>query len=189
MSNSLGITIANMDGYKVNERAWGLVLAALTRLRASGTTYDQIGQLIGVDKSTIKLWVDRQRRGDRVAFGNMVRYLDRLQIPLDEVFGVHIDRPSQARPRAEALDKAIARVLSDVMQALGKSRNSIMRHASVATMDPQRAIALLDGEEQFAVADLLNLCAGIGVQPSEILARAVNIANEQKSEVEARHTA
>lgn len=176
----------DMDSYRINARAWEAVLARMHELRDQGESMAAISRLMKVGRATVKQWLDYGRGGDRISFRHMIHYLDRLQIPLDEVFGVEIDLPPSPEPRLpESLDKAMAEALNSVMNALGKSRQTVMRNNKVAAMDPIHVNALLDGQEQFAVTDLCNICEGIGIKPGEILTRAVELASSHEKEGDA----
>jgi phage repressor protein C with HTH and peptisase S24 domain len=61
-------------------------------LRARGESLESIGNLLKVNRSTIKVWLDRQKGGERTSFRDMIRYLDKLDISLENVFGEHLGR-------------------------------------------------------------------------------------------------
>lgn len=76
-----------MDTFKINDKAWTLVITKVNELRKQGETLESIGNLLRVNRSTIKVWLDNSKGGERTSFRDMLRYIDKLGIQLNEVFG------------------------------------------------------------------------------------------------------
>lgn len=94
--NKKQIIYADMDSYKVNDRAWNLILSRVNELREAGETLESIGTLLQVNRSTIKVWLSNLKGGERTSFRDMIRYIDRLEIDFRDVFGEAWGSPTGA---------------------------------------------------------------------------------------------
>lgn len=177
--NTSADSFRNMDSFRVNKRAWELVLARINELNTQGMSWAKIGRLLGVHRSTILVWNANQKGGERTSFRDMVRYIDRLQIPLEEVFkectGTLPDPTPQPRLAATKLDHNISKTLSDVATALGETPESI----SAETGESPRDVAhMLSGERPMLAGEFYRVCNAVGVSPANVLDRAAKLTDD-----------
>jgi hypothetical protein len=173
-----------MDSYRVNERAWAAVLRRLHELRGEGESMASLGRLLKVGRATIKQWLDYGMGGDRITFRNMVHYLDRLQIPLEQVYGVDIDVPEEPiAPEPEAptqYEKHIAAILRDGSQLMGKKVDVIARQVLGDEHDSIAMHEILDGKRTMTVAQFINTCNAIGIAPDKVIERANELSKDDQ---------
>jgi phage repressor protein C with HTH and peptisase S24 domain len=91
-----------MDTFKINDKAWALVITKVNELREQGETLESIGNLLRVNRSTVKVWLDNSKGGERTSFRDMLRYIDKLGIQLDEIFGESFTASDRTREEAKA---------------------------------------------------------------------------------------
>lgn len=69
------------------EKIWGMVISRLRMLKQDGDlTYEQLGNVLGVNKSTVKRWLDGDRGGEKTPAPDLFRYMDALGVLPGEVF-------------------------------------------------------------------------------------------------------
>ncbi|MCJ2164630.1 MULTISPECIES: helix-turn-helix transcriptional regulator [unclassified Pseudodesulfovibrio] len=160
-----------MDSIRITERAWELILACLNDRIENGESQASLSKLIGCDRATVNRWLLNRRGGDRTTFKDMVRILDRLRIPLPEVFGTGVGAfPAPAPDKSMTrLDAAVAKVLKDLFSLLGKGPDS------VEGVDPGDVREFLSGRVPLRASDLYQLCKAVGVEPGVALARAASL--------------
>jgi phage repressor protein C with HTH and peptisase S24 domain len=91
-----------MDTFKINDKAWTLVITKVQELRKQGETLESIGNLLRVNRSTIKVWLDNSKGGERTSFRDMLRYIDKLGIQLNEVFGESVSTSASIKKEPTA---------------------------------------------------------------------------------------
>lgn len=165
----------DMDHIRINERAWELILGRINELLESGESQSSVARLIGCDRATVNRWVLNRRGGERTTFKDMVRILDKLRIPLPNVFkeapgGLPAPAPDSS---ATPLDRAIARTLRDVFSIMGKPQDSVEGFA------PDDVREFLSGRSPLRASDLYLLCKAVGIDPSAVLSRAASLAEEE----------
>lgn len=168
----------SMDSYKINERAWSLILSRVNALNEAGESQSSIARILGCDRATVNRWIQDRRGGERTTFRDMIRYLDRLRIPLKEVFMTaegELPPPSPERVPSD-LDKVIASTLVVVSKAIGKDAGDISRE--IEHLELSDINAFLSGRESMRVSDFLKLCKSIGVDPGVVLRRAETLQEE-----------
>jgi hypothetical protein len=173
MKNMEGVMCSNMDSYKINERAWEALLARVLSLydNGNGESKSAIARLLGCNRSTVHRWIEDKKQSSNVTFRDMVRYLDRLRIPLVEVFGSGADLPPPSPDKAiTELDKAIASTLLATAKVLGKSFDDVSR--DLESLDLPDIQALLKGREPMRTSDFHRICRAVGVSPEAILSKA-----------------
>lgn len=179
-----------MDSYKVNARAWKAVMDGVKRLRSEGRTLDAIGHQLKIGRATVKKWLDSDMGGERTSFRDMVRYLDVLNIPLSEVFGVHVEEGSGNREwKPTDFELRLAGLLKQGAKMFGKRPELLSRHIFG---DHSNAIAvqeMLDGKREISVEHLYKLCKGIGLEPADVLNRVTELVNEEAGVESSRRTA
>ncbi|UIJ38991.1 hypothetical protein LWC08_05295 [Desulfobaculum bizertense] len=174
----------SMDCYRINERAWSLVLARLQQLKENGHSMAALGRLLKVNRATIKQWMDYGQGGDRISFRNMIHYLDKLQIPLAEVFSVDLEElPEKMAAQLDANEKNIASTLKATADVLGKKIDTIARQAFGDELDSVKVHAMLTGECKMHVGEFINICKAIGVEPSQVIERALELTKEEKEDI------
>lgn len=180
-----------MDSYRVNERAWTAVIQRLHELRNEGHSMAAIGRLLKVNRATIKQWLDYSRGGDRISFRNMVQYLDKLRIPLEEIYGVSIDVPTDPPATMPThYEEHIATILRDGAQLLGKRIDTITRQAFGEDSDSVAVSEMLEGKRAMTVGQFISICKAIGIAPANVLERATELFEEESGEDHTtRHTA
>lgn len=161
-----------MDSYRVNDRAWELIIKELRKRRENGETLEAIGKHLAAHKSTVKLWLDNQRGGERTSFRDMIRYLDRLNIPFDQVFGAGIyipEKPHRLKP--STYEENIAKTLAGAATVFGKNARSIASEVGegITTETVQK---ILDGEISMTVKELTAVCSAIDILPETVMKRA-----------------
>lgn len=169
----------NMDSYRITERAWGLVIGSINDRLKAGASQAEMSRLLGVSRPTISRWLADRRGGDRTTFRDMVRYLDRLRVPLSEVFEVeagNLPRPSPDRAPTD-LDKAIASTLLVVAKAIGKDAQDVARE--LESMDLPDIKAMMKGFSSMRASDLARICRAIGISPGVILERAESLLGKE----------
>lgn len=163
----------SMDTYKITNRAWGLVVDRIHERLQEGSSQAELSRLLGVSRPTMSRWLADRSGGDRTTFRAMLRYLDRLRIPLSEVFGDD-DLPEPSPDRAPAdLDKAIASTLLVVAKAIGKDAHDVARELESLNLPDVKA--MLSGQASMRASDLAKICRVIGVSPGAILDRAQSL--------------
>lgn len=172
--------MADMDSYKVNERAWMLIFERIDELLRQGKKQSEIARILSCDRATIHRWLADKRGGDRTSFRDMLRYLDRLRIPMAEVFSENPDGlPAPSPDRMPTpFDAAIASTLLDVATALGKGDGEIARGSSTLTASDVRT--LLTGYEPMRASDFACICGALGIAPEQILARASALSRDEE---------
>lgn len=166
-----------MDSYRITNRAWNLVIDRINELLQAGTSQAEIARLLGVSRPAVSRWLADRQGGDRTTFRDMVRNLDRLRIPLKDVFNVEEDSlppPSPDRAPTE-LDRAVAETLVVVAKAVGKDPVVISR--TLESLDLPDIQAMLKGREAMKVSDFIRICRAIGVAPEAVIARAESISS------------
>ena len=169
----------NMDSFRINERAWRLVLECINDKLQSGASQAELSRVLGVSRATMSRWLADRRGGDRTTFRHMLHYLDRLRIPLNEVFmeeGEELPPPSPDRMPTE-LDKAIASTLLVVAKAIGKDAQDVARE--LKTLNLPDIKAMLKGQASMRTSDFVKLCRAVGVSPGAILDRAESLQGEE----------
>ncbi|MCT4627515.1 hypothetical protein [Halodesulfovibrio sp.] len=66
--------------------AWSIIMQKIRSLRDEKHTLEEIGNIMGVRKGTVSRWLlDNENRvgGENTTFGDMLRYANALNIPLD----------------------------------------------------------------------------------------------------------
>lgn len=167
-----------MDSYKINERAWDLIRVRLNELLENGETQSSIARMLGCDRATVNRWIQDRRGGERTTFRDMIRYLDRLRIPLQSVFMVEegeLPPPSPDRAPTE-LDKTIASTLVVVAKAVGKDMADIARELDLLNLPDIKA--MMRGKASMRTSDFLVICRAVGVDPGVILKRAEALREE-----------
>ncbi|WP_419787339.1 helix-turn-helix domain-containing protein [Pseudodesulfovibrio sp.] len=170
---------ATMDSYRINERAWELIMGKIHQKLAEGMSQSAISQLLGVKRPTVSRWLADRRGGDKTPFRDMVHYLDRLRIPLRDVFAIDDDSlppPSPDRAPTE-LDKAIADTLVIVAKAVGKDIQDVAR--TLESLDLPDIQVMMKGREAMKVSDFLRICRAIGVSPEAVLSRAEALSHTE----------
>lgn len=168
---------SNMDSYKVNERAWECLLRRVLALYGEGKSKSAIARLLGCNRSTVHRWIEDRKQSSSVSFKDMIHYLDRLRIPLADVFrdpDGDLPAPSPDRSVTE-LDRRIAQSLVAVCKAVGKEPEDIARDFESITTDD--VSTMLRGLAPMRASDLYRICRAIGVSPETILNRAVGLAD------------
>lgn len=179
MVNLTQVILLDMDYYRINERAWELIIKELRKRRKRGETLDAIGKLLTAHKSTVKLWLDNQRGGERTSFRDMVRYLDRLQIPFEEIFGAGIDFPEEPRASIPTRYEAhVATTLSATAAVFGKKAETISSTAFNNEIPPATVQAMLDGKQTMTIGEFTSICNAIGIAPANVLERATELSKE-----------
>ncbi|GAB6178568.1 hypothetical protein JCM16814_34590 [Desulfobaculum senezii] len=172
-----------MDSYRVNERAWTAVIQRLHELRNEGHSMAAIGRLLKVNRATIKQWLDYSRGGDRISFRNMVQYLDKLRIPLEEIYGVSIDVPTDPPATMPThYEEYVATILRDGAQLLGKRIDTITRKAFGEDSDSVAVSEMLEGKRAMTVGQFISICKAIGIAPANVLERATELFEEESGE-------
>ncbi|MBI9080301.1 MAG: hypothetical protein JEY79_11250 [Pseudodesulfovibrio sp.] len=164
-----------MDSYRITERAWRLVIERINEMLRKGSSQAEISRLLGVSRPTMSRWMADRSGGDRTTFRHMLRYLDRLRIPLVDVFdigGEELPPPSPDRAPTE-LDKSIAATLLVVAKAIGKDAQDVARE--LETLELPDIKAMLKGQASMRASDLVKLSRAIGVSPGAILERAESL--------------
>jgi transcriptional regulator with XRE-family HTH domain len=167
-----------MDSYKINERAWNLILLRVNDMLEAGETQASIARVVGCDRATINRWIQDRRGGERTTFRDMIRYLDRLRIPLQSVFMANdgeLPQPSPDRAPTD-LDKAIASILVGVAKAIGKDTTDIARELDLLNLPDVKA--MLGGRASMRASDFSKICRAVGVDPGAILKRAETLQGE-----------
>lgn len=165
-----------MDSYRINERAWDLVMGKINQKLKEGVSQSAIALLLGVKRPTVSRWLADRRGGDKTSFRDMIHYLDRLRIPLRDVFSIDDDSlppPSPDRSPTD-LDKAIADTLVVVAKAVGKDVEDVAR--VLDTLDLPDIQAMMKGREAMKVSDFLRICRAVGVSPDAVLTRAESLS-------------
>jgi len=177
-------TLTNMDSFRVNERAWKLVLARLDELIAQGMSQSEIGRLLGVHRATVSVWQADRKGGERTSFRDMVRYIDRLQIPLAEVFreaeGELPEPGPQLRLGRTPLDGRVAKTLSAVAGALGVEQAAIAERMGAS---PEDVAAMLKGKRPMLIGEFCRMCQAVGIAPTVVLDRALSLAENEDDAV------
>jgi len=170
---------ANMDSYRINERAWELILGRINQKLKEGMSQSAIALLLGVKRPTVSRWLADRRGGDKTPFRDMIHYLDRLRISLSEVFSIDDDSlPPPSPDRAPTdLDKAIADTLVVVAKAMGKDASDVAR--VLETLDLPDIQTMMKGREAMKVSDFLRICRAIGVSPEAVLSRAESLSPKE----------
>jgi len=165
----------NMDSYRITDRAWSLILGRINEKLQAGSSQAELSRLMGVSRAAMSRWLGDRRGGDRTTFRDMIRYLDRLRIPLGDVFDdVNEELPLPSPDRAPTeLDKAIASTLLVVAKAIGKDAQDVARE--LETLELPDIKAMLKGQASMRASDLVKLCRAIGVSPGAILERAESL--------------
>jgi hypothetical protein len=177
-----------MESYRVNERAWGAVMHRVRKLREEGKTLDAIGKLLKVSRATVKRWLDYGAGGDRISFRDMVRYIDALRIPLEEVYGIDIDAP--ITPIPTPYEKHVAAALKATTTALGQKPETIAYKAFGDQAKPQNVHDMFSGDQTMTVGEFISICKAIGITPTTILERATELYEEESGDDHTtRHTA
>lgn len=167
-----------MDSYKINERAWSLILARVGELLQGGESQSSIARLLGCDRATVNRWIQDRKGGERTTFRDMIRYLDRLRIPLKDVFSAgagELPPPSPDRAPTD-LDKTIASTLVVVSKAVGKSTADIARELDLLDLPDLKA--MMSGKATMRASDFSKICRAVGVDPGVILKRAESLQGE-----------
>lgn len=168
-----------MDSYKINERAWGLILSRINERLKAGATQSSIARMLGCDRATVNRWIQDRRGGERTTFRDMIGYLDRLRIPLREVFlsdDGELPPPSPDRAPTD-LDKAIASTLVVVAKAVGKGTADIARELEILNLPDIKA--MMRGKASMRASDFSKICRAVGVDPGVILKRAETLRGEE----------
>lgn len=170
----------DMDAFRINARAWQLILDKLKLLRSEGKTFTDIGKRLGVNRATVKRWHDEQRGGDRTAFKDLLHYLDRFGISLRDVFMIDEDYiPEPAEQIEEVMltevDVLVASTLRDLAKTLGKTPEWIAESVNdhMLASDVQAA---LKGKRALTVGQFLLICRAIGISPGRVMDRAADLA-------------
>lgn len=160
-----------MDSIKITERAWDLILSCLNERIENGESQSALAKLIGCDRATVNRWILNRRGGDRTTFKDMVRILDRLRIPLVDVFGGSMATfpPPAPDKSVTPFDAALAKVLKDLFSLLGKDASS------VDGLPPEDVREFLSGRMPLRASDLYLLCRAAGLEPSAALSRAASL--------------
>ncbi|BCS89993.1 hypothetical protein [Pseudodesulfovibrio sediminis] len=167
----------NMDSYKITRRAMELILEEVDRRVSNGESQSAISRLVGCDRATVHRWYTERIVRENTSFRDMVRYLDRLRIPLVKVFGSGDDLPPPSPDRAmTVLDKAIASTLVAAAKALGKDYDDVSRE--LESLDLPDVESLLKGREPMRASDFSKMCRAVGVSPEAVLKRASGITEE-----------
>lgn len=170
---------ATMDSYRINERAWELIMSRINQRLKEGSSQSAISLLLGVKRPTVSRWLADRRGGDKTSFRDMIHYLDRLRIPLSEVFAVDDDSlppPSPDRSPTD-LDKAIADTLVIVAKAVGKDVQDVAR--VLESLELPDIQAMMKGREAMKVSDFLRICRAVGVSPEAVLTRAESLSHSE----------
>lgn len=188
--NKTSYIVNTMDSYKVNERAWNAILHAVKQLRAEGHTLDAIGHQLKIGRATVKKWIDSDIGGERTSFRDMVRYLDVLNVPLTDVFGVPIETTNGC-PQWEAtnFEKHLAAFLKQGATMFGKRPETLSRHAFGDNTHSVAIREMLDGKQQVSVEIFYKLCKAIGLESAEVLKRVAELAADEGGEDSSRRTA
>lgn len=167
----------NMDSYRITRQAADLIIEEVVRRVSEGESQSSISRLVGCDRTTVHRWYTERVVRENTSFRDMVRYLDRLRIPLNKVFGDSVDLPPPSPDRAMTeLDKAIAATLVAAAKALGKEFDDVARDLEVLNLPDVRA--LLTGREPMRTSDFSKICKAVGVSPDAVLKRASGIVGE-----------
>lgn len=169
-----------MDSYRVTDRAWELIIARIRELLSQGKRQSDIARIAGCDRATLHRWINDGRGGPNTPFGNMIRTLDRLRIPLADVFletseGLPLPSPDRS---VTDFDSAIASILRDVATVLGKSDESIAR-ASGGQLKTADVSAHLKGREPMRASDFYLICSALGIDVGQIFTRAVALSADE----------
>ncbi len=160
-----------MDSYKVTNRAWELIIQKIDERIKGGESQAALSRLLGSSRASVSRWVSTGRGGEHVSFRDMIRYLDRLRIPLADVFAQDDGLPPPSPDRAvTAMDKKIASTLAAVAAAIGKDLPDMASELEVLELADIQA--MMSGREPMRASDLVRLCRAIGVDSGAILNRA-----------------
>jgi len=136
--------------------------------------------MLGCDPATVNRWISNNQVPETISFRDMVRYLDRLRIALEDVFvGVpDVLPPPAPDTRVTELDKNIATTLKDVANALGKNNEEICR--TLEFIDTADVASMLSGKEVMSAGNFYRLCKAVGVAPEVVLGRAGELLGEDE---------
>jgi len=166
-----------MDSYRIMNTASELIIADVSRRTAEGQSQSEISRLVGCERSTVHRWVTEGFVRENTSFRDMVRYLDRLRIPLSAVFGTKDELPPPSPDRSVTeLDKAVSATLVAVAKAVGKDSEGIAREVESLTVPD--IDALLKARDPMRTSDFYRICKAIGVSPEVILSRALGISEQ-----------
>lgn len=161
----------SMNSLKINERAWECLLTRVRALYDDGRSKSSIARLLGCNRSTVGRWIDDNKRSSCVTFRDMIRYLDRLRVPLEDVFGSGVDLPPPSPDKAVTkLDKAVGATLLATAKVLGKELSDVAR--DLESLELPDVQAMLKGREPMRVSDFVRICRAVGVSPEAILKKA-----------------
>lgn len=167
-----------MDSIQINERAWKRILEQIHARLDDGSSQADVARLIGCDRATVNRWVLDLRGGERTSFKDMIRILDRLRIPLRDVFGTgetSLPAPSPDRS-ASGMDKAVASTLRAVAKAVGKDSAAIA--TELQSLEEQDIEVMLKGRSPMRVSDFIDICQAIGVAPGVVIDRAEKLSGK-----------
>ncbi len=174
----------SMDSYKVTDRAWELIIARIQELLSQGKRQSDIARIAGCDRATLHRWINDGRGGPNTPFNNMIRVLDRLRIPLGDVFlessdGLPLPSPDRS---VTGFDSAIASILRDVATVLGKSDEGIAR-ASGGQLKTADVTAHLKGREPMRASDFYLICNALGIDEGQVFSRAVALSADDEGSI------
>jgi transcriptional regulator with XRE-family HTH domain len=167
-----------MDSIRINERAWTLILDRMQKMMEDGVSQATIARQIGCDRATVNRWILNRRGGYRTTFKDMVRVLDRLRIPLKDVFGVDEELLSPSPDfLPTGFDQAVSEVIHNVAKAVGKNVVDIAR--DLEGLEPSDVKMMLKGKAPMRVSDFHGICRVVGVSPSVVLDRASGLSESE----------
>ena len=167
-----------MDSFRITKRAWKLAMEKIQKLLDAGESQASVGKLVGCNRATVNRWLLDIRGGENTSFKNMIRILDGLQIPLEDVFDTgegSLPPPSPDRAPA-AMDKVVSSVMMDVAKAMGKDFDAIADN--LETLSVEEVKDMLKGRWPMRVSDFIEICQAIGGAPEVVIGRAVEISKK-----------
>lgn len=168
---------------KTAKRIWNLLISKMIFLKDNGETFQDIGDLMGVSRSTVKNWIDGNRRGERVSFSDMLRYMEALGVSLTEISQDlkpcselnESPAPYGPSPQASPFDKELSLILNNyiVDGEIDLKTASIKHYVS-----PSKIAKSLSGKHPVTAEILHLICMESGQNPKIVLNEAARKSKE-----------
>lgn len=108
-----------MNPEVINSIAWKKIESKIRSLYKEDLSFQAIAKIVGVSKATIKRWYDGDSGGEKTAFIDILKYLERLDIDISEIFNDIQHHEFEYIPKVKATLGAGASLVAsgDVKQA------------------------------------------------------------------------